>query len=58
MKHLGGRDVSRTDFDDDFFSWWEQQIIILDDYPYAGMDFRGDPDMGLPSGDAWDLVGM
>jgi hypothetical protein len=48
MKRLGGGDVPRTAFDDDFFSWWDQQIIAIDDYPYAGLDFRGDPDLVLP----------
>jgi len=48
MKCLGGRDIPMTAFDDDLFSWWEQQIITMDDYPYVGMDFRGDSDLALP----------
>lgn len=32
------------------------QMIL--EYPYCGVDFKGDTDMGLPSGDAWDLAGM
>jgi len=39
MKRLGGGDVPKMTFDDDFFTRWDQQIIMVDDYPYAGMDF-------------------
>jgi len=57
MKHLGGADIPRTAFDDDFFSWWDQQIIAIDDYPYAGLDFRGDPDLVLPPTATWGNIG-
>lgn len=57
MKCLGGGDVLRTAFDDEFFSWWEQQIIVVDNYPYAGMDFRGDSDLVLPPNAAWGKIG-
>jgi len=57
MKRLGGGDVPRNAFDDDFFIWWEQQIIAVDDYPYAGLDFRGDPDLVLPPNAAWGEIG-
>jgi len=57
MKRLGGGEVPRTAFDDDFFSWWDQQIIAIDDYPYAGLDFRGDPDLALPPTAAWGDIG-
>ena len=57
MKRLGGSEVPRTTWDDEFFLWWGEQIIAVDDYPYAGMDFRGDPDLVLPPGTAWGTVG-
>ena len=57
MKRLGGSEVPRTTWDDEFFRWWGEQIIAVDDYPYAGMDFRGDPDLVLPPGTAWGTVG-
>jgi hypothetical protein len=57
MKRLGGGEVPRNAFDDDFFAWWEQQIIAIDDYPYAGLDFRGDPDLVLPPDAAWGEIG-
>ena len=41
----------------DFFPWWRWQIVAIDDYPYAGMDFWGDPNMPLPPGAAYgDIV--
>ena len=41
----------------DFFPWWRWQIIAIDDYPYAGIDFRGDLDMPLPPGVAYGDIG-
>jgi len=38
-----------------FFQWLEGQIILIDDYAYAGTDFRNDPDMVLPPGSRWDV---
>ena len=56
MKRLGGSEVPWTTWDDEFFQWWREQIIVVDDYPYAEMDFRGDPDLVLPPGAAWGTV--
>jgi hypothetical protein len=47
MRREGGGRVA-TPYNEDFFFWWRQQVIALDDYPYAGIDFRGDLDMPLP----------
>ena len=41
----------------DFFPWWRQEIVATDDYPYVGIDFRGDPDMPLPPGSAYGDIG-
>lgn len=56
MKRIGGGEVPKTNFDDDFFLWWEQQVISIEDYLYAGMDFRGDPDLVLPPDAAWGAI--
>ena len=37
-----------------FREWLDRQVIFVEDWPYAGMDFRGDPDMPLPAGEHWD----
>jgi len=57
MRWQGGDRVP-TPYNDDLFYWWRKKIIALDDYPYAGIDFRGDPDMPLPLGTAYGDIGM
>ena len=37
--------------------WWRRQIVAIEDYPYAGIDFRGDPNMPLPPGLAYGDIG-
>ena len=49
----GGR---QPHFSEDFFSRLGQALIIVDDYGYAGIDFRNDPDLVLPEGDEWDAA--
>ena len=34
-----------------FFQWLEHQVFSIQDFPYARVDFRGDPDMALPPGE-------
>jgi hypothetical protein len=47
-----------TTYNEDFFYWWKQQVISLDDYRYAGIKFRGDSDMPLPLGSTYGDIGM
>ena len=56
LRH-GGGDVVQSMYDDDFYSWWERQVPVLEQFPYAGLDFRGDPDLVLPPGGAWGEMG-
>jgi hypothetical protein len=44
----GGRVVEA--YDDDFFAWLSRQIPMIEDYPYAGIDFSRDPEMPVPPG--------
>jgi hypothetical protein len=37
---------------------WRQMSQVILRYPYAGVDFRGDPDMVLPPGEVFDHRGM
>jgi hypothetical protein len=37
---------------------WHQMPQVILWYPYAGVDFRGDPDMVLPPGEVFDHRGM
>ena len=56
MSKLGGRRVANP-YPAEFFPWWWRQLITIDDYPYAGIDFSGDLDMPLPSGAAYGDIG-
>ena len=51
----GGRDV--FSYDTGFFAWWQMQVLVIEDFPYAGMDFRGDENLALPEGMQWDVSG-
>jgi len=31
---------------------------MIEDFPYVGMDYRGDPELVLPPGENWDESGM
>jgi hypothetical protein len=37
---------------------WRQMPQVILRYPYAGVDFREDPDMVLPPGEVFDRRGM
>jgi hypothetical protein len=37
---------------------WQQMSQVILQYPYVGVDFRGDPDMVLLPGEAFDHRGM
>ena len=47
-----GTEVVR--FTPEYFRWLENQVFAIQDFPYAGVDYRGDPDMALPPGEQWD----
>jgi hypothetical protein len=44
-------------YDDVFFDWLQNQMLMVDDYTYAGLDFRGDPDLSLPEDAQWGDLG-
>ena len=56
MRRLGGGRVANP-YPADVFPWWWRQIIAVDDYPYVGIYFQGDPDMPLPLGVAYGDIG-
>jgi hypothetical protein len=51
----GGRTVES--FNDDFFAWLSREIPMIEDYPYAGIDFSRDPEMPVPPGEALGEIG-
>ena len=38
----------------EFFEWIRRQLIVVEDWPYSGMDFTGDADLPHPVGEDWD----
>jgi hypothetical protein len=36
-------------FSVDFFAWW-RQLVMIKDFPYARVDFRGSVELALPKG--------
>src|SRR5699024_10297258 len=38
----------------EFFIWLRRQFIVIQDWPYAGTSFMGDPDLPLPEGEEWE----
>ena len=44
----GGR--AKVKFKVALFRWLRDQILMIEDYAYAGTDFRGDPDLPLSLG--------
>ena len=52
-----GASRGRVKFSDSFFRWLQDQILMIEDYAYAGMHFTRDPDLPLPPGGQWDDIG-
>jgi hypothetical protein len=55
LRQGGGRTVEA--FNDDFFAWLSRQIPMIEDYPYAGIDFSRDPEMPVPPGEERGEIG-
>jgi hypothetical protein len=34
-----------------FFAWLSQNIPVIEDYPYVGIDFSRDPEIPMPLGE-------
>ena len=53
--HREGVEIVR--FPPGYFCWLQNQLFVIEDFPYARMDFCGDRDMSLPPGAQWDDSG-
>jgi hypothetical protein len=54
MHMLGGKHVNDA-FDDEFFYWWSHELIYIDDYPCASMDFCRDREPTPPPDSMWEI---
>ena len=52
---IEGAEIVR--FPPSYFCWLDRQIFVIEDFTYAGIDFRGDREMTLPAGEQWDESG-
>jgi hypothetical protein len=52
-----GNEPSAFRFTADFFAWW-RHLVVIEDFPYAGVYFRDSVDLVLPEGIQWDASGM
>ena len=52
-----GAGRGRVNFGDPLFRWLHDQILMVEDYAYAGMDFTRDPDLPLPPRGQWGDIG-
>ena len=49
MAHTGSGGA-KVKYGSAFFRWLEDQILMVEDCTYAGIYFRGDPDLPVPAG--------
>ena len=53
----GGDRVGRI-FTEELLEQWQQLPVVIEEYPYMGMNYHGDPEMPRPPGHAWGPAGM
>ena len=47
----------KVSFGAPFFHCLNDQILMIQDYAYVGIDFKGGPDLQLPPGAQWGDIG-
>ena len=57
MVREGGGRVGRF-FTKELLKQWRKLPVVIEKYPYAGMDYHGDREMPRPPSQAWGPVGM
>jgi hypothetical protein len=53
-----GNETSSFHFTTDLFGWLRRQLILIEDFLYGGVDFRGSVYSVLPEEAQWDASGM
>ena len=54
MARHGGDGGPMVWYTPQFFIWLRSHTFMIEDFPYAGVNFRGDLDTSLPRGTDWD----
>ena len=52
-----GAGRGKLKFGDPFFQWLRDQLLMVEDYAYEGIDFSGDPNLPLPPSGEWGDIG-
>lgn len=58
MAHHRGGDGPTVLYTYDLFGWMERQIIMINDFPYVGMDYMSDLEIPLLVGIQWGDLGQ
>ena len=56
MAYTGGGGA-KVKYGNPFFCWLDNQILMIEDYAYAGNKFWGDPDLPLLASAQWGDIG-
>ena len=49
-----GSAVPKVSYGAGFFRWLRNQLLMIEDYAYDGVDFHHDPELVLLEGEMWD----
>ena len=52
-----GADRGKVKSSNPLFRWLRDQLLMVEDYAYAGTDFSGDPNLLLPPSGQWGDIG-
>jgi len=52
-----GNEPSTFRFTTDFFAWLRRYLVVIEDFLYVGVEFRGSIDLVIPKGAKWDASG-
>ena len=53
-----GNDRVGLFFIEELLEQWRRLPVVIEEYPYVGMDYHGDPKMPRPPSQVWGLFGM
>jgi hypothetical protein len=53
-----GNESPTFQFTADFSTWWRMHLVVIEDFSYVGVEFRGSGDLVLPEGTQCDASGM
>jgi hypothetical protein len=52
-----GNEPSSFGFTNNVFTWWRRKLVVIEDFQYARVDFRGSAYLVLPECKQWEVSG-